>query len=40
VSREICQEIVEESDASTLVQPGWTAAVDEHGNLALQPSPR
>ena len=32
--------IVEEPDASTLVHPGWTATVDEHGNLVLRPSPR
>jgi N-methylhydantoinase A len=32
--------IIEEHDASTLVHPGWTAAVDEHGNLVLGPSPR
>ncbi|HTI54111.1 MAG TPA: hydantoinase/oxoprolinase family protein, partial [Verrucomicrobiae bacterium] len=32
--------IIEEPDASTLVHPGWTATVDEHGNLALRPSPR
>jgi N-methylhydantoinase A len=30
--------IVEEHDASTLVHPGWHAAVDEHGNLLLQPT--
>ncbi len=28
--------IVEEHDASTLVHPGWEAAVDEHGNLLLR----
>jgi N-methylhydantoinase A len=28
--------IVEEHDASTLVHPGWHAAVDEHGNLLLR----
>ena len=28
--------IVEEHDASTLVHPGWEAAVDEHGNLRLR----
>jgi len=32
--------IIEEPDASTLVHPGWTATVDEHGNLVLAPSPR
>jgi N-methylhydantoinase A len=32
--------IVEEHDASTLVHPGWTATVDEHGNLVLRPLPR
>jgi N-methylhydantoinase A len=32
--------IIEEHDASTLVHPGWTATVDEHGNLVLGPSPR
>jgi N-methylhydantoinase A len=32
--------IIEEHDASTLVHPGWTATVDEHGNLVLRPSPR
>jgi N-methylhydantoinase A len=32
--------IIEEPDASTLVHPGWTAAVDEHGNLVLRPAPR
>ena len=26
-------------DASTLVHPGWTATVDEYGNLVLGPSP-
>jgi N-methylhydantoinase A len=31
--------IIEEPDASTLVHPGWTAAVDEHGNLVLRPAP-
>jgi len=30
--------IVEEHDASTLVHPGWSATVDEHGNLVLRPS--
>ena len=30
--------IIEEPDASTLVHPGWTATVDEHGNLVLRPS--
>jgi N-methylhydantoinase A len=30
--------IIEEHDASTLVHPGWTATVDEHGNLVLRPS--
>jgi N-methylhydantoinase A len=30
--------IVEEPDASTLVHPGWSATVDEHGNLVLRPS--
>ena len=30
--------IIEEHDASTLVHPGWTATVDEHANLVLQPS--
>ncbi len=29
--------IIEEHDASTLVHPGWTATVDEHANLVLQP---
>ena len=29
--------IIEEHDASTLVHPGWTATVDEHGNLVLRP---
>jgi N-methylhydantoinase A len=29
--------IIEEPDASTLVHPGWTATVDEHGNLVLRP---
>jgi N-methylhydantoinase A len=28
--------IVEEHDASTLVHPGWEAAVDQHGNLLLR----
>jgi N-methylhydantoinase A len=28
--------IVEEPDASTLVHPGWSAVVDEHGNLVLR----
>ena len=28
--------IVEEHDASTLVHPGWEAAVDEHGNLQVR----
>src|SRR5262249_40342567 len=28
--------IIEEHDASTLVHPGWAAAVDEHGNLVLR----
>jgi len=32
--------IIEEHDASTLVHPGWTATVDEHGNLVLRPSLR
>jgi N-methylhydantoinase A len=32
--------IIEEPDASTLVHPGFTATVDEHGNLVLRPSPR
>jgi N-methylhydantoinase A len=32
--------IIEEHDASTLVHPGWSATVDEHGNLVLGPSPR
>ena len=32
--------IIEEPDASTLVHPGWTATVDEHGNLVLRPSGR
>ena len=32
--------IIEEPDASTLVHPGWTATVDEYGNLVLGPSPR
>jgi len=32
--------IVEEHDASTLVYPGWEAAVDEHGNLVLRASGR
>ena len=27
--------IIEEPDASTLVHPGWTATVDEYGNLVL-----
>ena len=27
--------IVEEPDASTLVHPGWEAAVDQHGNLLM-----
>jgi len=31
--------IVEEHDASTLVHPGWAAAVDEHGNLLLRAAP-
>jgi N-methylhydantoinase A len=31
--------IIEEPDASTLVHPGWTATVDEYGNLVLGPSP-
>jgi N-methylhydantoinase A len=31
--------IIEEPDASTLVQPGWTATVDEHTNLVLRPLP-
>ena len=29
--------IIEEHDASTLVHPGWTAAVDEHADLVLGP---
>jgi len=29
--------VIEEHDASTLVHPGWEAAVDEHGNLMLRP---
>jgi N-methylhydantoinase A len=29
--------LIEEHDASTLVHPGWTATVDEHGNLVLRP---
>jgi N-methylhydantoinase A/oxoprolinase/acetone carboxylase beta subunit len=32
--------IIEEPDASTLVHPGWTATVDEHGNLVLGSSSR
>jgi N-methylhydantoinase A len=28
--------IIEERDASTLVHPGWEAAVDQHGNLLLR----
>jgi N-methylhydantoinase A len=28
--------IIEEHDASTLVHPGWEAAVDEHGNLLIR----
>jgi len=28
--------IVEGHDASTLVHPGWEAAVDQHGNLVLR----
>jgi len=28
--------IIEEHDASTLVHPGWEAAVDQHGNLLLR----
>jgi len=28
--------LVEEHDASTLVHPGWEAAVDGHGNLRLR----
>jgi len=28
--------VIEEHDASTLVHPGWEAAVDEHGNLLLR----
>jgi N-methylhydantoinase A len=32
--------IIEEPDASTLVHPGWTASVDEHGNVVLRVSPR
>jgi N-methylhydantoinase A len=28
--------IIEEPDASTLVHPGWAAAVDEHGNLLMR----
>ena len=32
--------IIEEPDASTLVHPGWTATVDEHGNLVLSSSSR
>ncbi len=31
---------IEEPDAGTFVHPGWTATVDEHENLVLQPSPR
>jgi len=30
--------IVEGHDASTLVHPGWEAAVDQHGNLMVRPS--
>ncbi len=30
--------IIEEPDASTLVHPGWSATVDEHGNLVLRPA--
>ena len=29
--------VIEEHDASTLVHPGWEAAVDEHANLMLRP---
>ena len=32
--------LIEEHDASTLVHPGWTARVDEHGNLLLQEARR
>jgi N-methylhydantoinase A len=32
--------IIEEPDATTLVHPGWTGSVDEHGNLVLRPSSR
>jgi N-methylhydantoinase A len=28
--------IVEEFGATTVVPPGWTAAVDPHGNLRLE----
>jgi len=28
--------VIEDHDASTLVHPGWEAAVDEHGNLLLR----
>jgi N-methylhydantoinase A len=28
--------VIEEHDASTLVHPGWEAAVDEHANLLLR----
>jgi N-methylhydantoinase A len=31
--------VIEEHDASTLVHPGWEAAVDPHGNLLLHPAP-
>jgi N-methylhydantoinase A len=31
--------IVEEPDASTLVQPGWAATVDAHGSLLLRAAP-
>ena len=29
--------IIEEHDATTLVHPGWAAAVDERANLVLRP---
>jgi N-methylhydantoinase A len=30
--------IVEEYDATCLVPPGWTARLDDHGNIAMQRS--
>jgi len=30
--------IVEEYDATCLVPPGWTAKLDEYGNIVMSPS--